>query len=185
MTREERTVLLAMLVPIAFGAIMYVEQGSFIFPFPLNEVVFFIASIAFAVRTRLYFRTKSIFSLGFAFFNLIGTQFFWSFFLPDTKIEQLAASGTLDVLKLIGLVLLVIWAGITLVKGKDAFSNALFVAFFVTLSASEIFQQPVLQIVATLIPFASVFKYKDHFPYHLLWLLLSLLSLMKLVMLSL
>lgn len=67
MTREERTVLLAMLVPIAFGAIMYVEQGSFIFPFPLNEVVFFIASIAFAVRTRLYFRTKSIFSLGFPF----------------------------------------------------------------------------------------------------------------------
>ena len=185
MTREERTVLLAMLVPIAFGAIMYVEQGSFIFPFPLNEVVFLIASIAFAVRTRLYFRTKSIFSLGFAFFNLIGTEFFWTFFLPDTRIEQIAETGTFDLLKLISLILLVIWAAITLIKGKDNFSNALFLGFFFLLVASEIFQQPVLQIFATLIPFASVFKYKDHFPYHLLWLLLSLLSLMKLVMLSL
>jgi hypothetical protein len=184
MTREERTVLLAMLVPIAFGAIMYIEQGTFIFPFPLNEVVFFIASIAFAVRTRFFFRNKSIFSIGFAFFNLIGTTFFWTFFLPDTKIEQLAETGTFDLLKLISLILLVIWAGITLIKGKDNMSNALFLGFFILLAASEIFQQPVLQLFATLIPFASVFKNKDHFPYHLLWLLLSLLSFMKFVMLS-
>ena len=184
MTREERTVLLAMLVPIAFGAIMYIEQGTFIFPFPLNEVVFFIASIVFAVRTRFFFRNKSIFSIGFAFFNLIGTAFFWTFFIPDTKIEQLADTGTFDLLKLISLILLVIWAGITLIKGQEYMSNAIFLGFFFLLAASEIFQQPVLQLFATLIPFTSVFKNKDHFPYHLLWLLLSLLSFMKFVMLS-
>jgi hypothetical protein len=88
MTREERTVLLAMLVPIAFGAIMYVEHGTFIYPFPLNEVVFFIASIAFAIRTQLFYRTKSIFSLGFAFLNLIGTDFFWTFFRVSTTTPQ-------------------------------------------------------------------------------------------------
>jgi hypothetical protein len=81
-------------------------------------------------------------------------------------------------------ILLTIWAGITLIKGKDNFSNILFLGFFILLSASLIFQIPVLQVFATLIPFASIFKYKDHFPYHLLWLLLSILSVMKLAMLS-
>jgi hypothetical protein len=184
MTREEKTVLLAVLVPLFFGGFILFEKGSFILPFPLNESIFLIVSILFTIRVGKHFLTKSIFSTAFAFFNLLSTEFFWSFFIPQQTLYAFSQSGTLDLLKLLSAVLLVIWAGITLIKGKDQFSNFLFLVFFVLYSGALIFQIPALEVFATLIPFASIFKYRDHFPYHLLWLLLSILGTMKLVMLS-
>lgn len=184
MTREEKTVFLAVLVPLFFGGFILFEKGAFILPFPLNESIFLIVSILFAVRVGKHFRTKSIFSTAFAFFNLLSTEFFWSFFVPQEKIYDLAESGTLDLLKLLSAILLIIWAGITLIKGKDHFSTFLFLLFFVLYTSSLIFQIPAVEVLATLVPFVSIFKYRNHFPYHLLWLLLSILSLMKLVMLS-
>lgn len=184
MTREEKTVLLAVLVPLFFGGFILFEKGAFILPFPLNESIFLIVSLLFAFRVGKHFLTKSIFSTAFALFNLLATEFFWSFFIPQESLYQLADSGILDLLKLFSAILLIIWAGITLIKGKDHFSNLLFLAFFVLYTGGLIFQLPPLEVLATLIPFASIFKYRDHFPYHLLWLLVSILSLMKLVMLS-
>lgn len=184
MTREEKTVLLAVLVPLFFGGFILFEKGSFILPFPLNESIFLIASILFSIRVGKHFITKSIFSTAFAVFNLLSTEFFWSFFIPQQKLYALTEGVTLDLLKLLSSVLIIIWAGITLIKGKDKFSNFLFLVFFVVYTSALIFQIPALEVIATLVPFASIFKYRDHFPYHLLWLLLSILSLMKLVMLS-
>jgi len=184
MTREERTVFLAVLVPIVFGGIILFEKGAFILPFPLNEFIFLIVTILFSVRVGKHFRMLSIFSTAFAVFNLLSTEFFWSFFLTEVNLYELIEGGTLDLIKLLSAVLLTIWAGITLIKAKDHFSSALFVLFFVMYSSAMIFQLPPLEVLATLIPFATYLKYKDHFPYHLLWLLLSILTMMKLVMLS-
>lgn len=184
MTREEKTVFLAVLVPLLFGGMMLFEKGSFIIPFPLNESIFLIVSVLFAFRVGKHFKAKSIFSVAFAFFNLLSTEFFWSFFIPQQSLYDLTESGTLDLLKLFSAILLIIWAGITLVKGKDVFSNLLFVLFIALYAGGLIFQLAPLEVLATLIPFVSIFKYRDHFPYHLLWLLLSILSTMKLVMLS-
>jgi len=184
MTREERTVFLAVLVPIVFGGIILFEKGAFILPFPLNELIFLIVSVLFSIRVGKHFRMLSIFSNSFAIFNLLSTEFIWSLFISEVKLYELIDGGTLDFIKLLSAVLLIIWAGITLIKAKDPFSSFLFVVFFILYSSAMIFQLPPLEVLATLIPFASVLKYKEHFPYHLLWLLLSILTMMKLIMLS-
>ena len=184
MTKQERTVLLAVLVPIIFGAITLIEKGMFILPFPLNEVIFFIAALVFAFQLRKHFVLQIAFSLGFAFFNLLSAEFLWSFLISEQTYLTFLERGTFDLIKLLSLVLLMIWGAISLIRAEDKLRSSIFLVFFALLSASEAFHLPELAIISFLVPFLAGFRYKDLYPYNLLWLLLALLNTMKVIMLA-
>lgn len=184
MTRDEKTVLLAAIIPIIYAVIMFLEKGMFIFPFPLNEVIFAAVSIIFAIRLRNYYMLQVSFSVAYALFNLLSVEFVWTLFLDGEQMHNLIESGSLDLIKLISVILLVIWGGISLVRAEDRVRSLFFVVFFAFLASATVFHQPLLGIIACLVPFGAAFRYKDLFPFHLLWLLLAILSTMKTIMLS-
>lgn len=183
MRTEERTVAIAVLIPLLFGLLIFLDAGSFIIPFPLNEVIFASVAFYFAFKHHKHFILQSAFSSAFALFNLLSTEYFWSLFVNGNQMYSLFESGTIDLIKLLASVLLIIWAGISFVRGDNRIRSTIFLLFFVLYTAGLIFEQFPLMILATLCPFIASFKYKDLYPFHLLWLLLTLLNLMKMVML--
>lgn len=185
MRTEERTVTLAILIPLIFGLLIYLETGAFIIPFPLNEVIFAVVAFYFSAKHRKHFMLQSIFASAFAFFNVLTAEYFWSLFLNGEQLYSLFEAGTIDLIRLLANVLLIIWAGIGLVRGDDKIRSSIFLTFFVVLSAGLIFELYPIYILATIVPFAASFKYRDLYPFHLLWFLFSALSIMKLSMLML
>lgn len=183
MRTEERTVTLAVLIPLMFGLLIYFESGAFIIPFPLNEAIFAVVAYFFAFKHRKHFMLHSIFVSAFALFNLLSTEYFWSLFLNGEQLFSLFEAGTIDLIRLLAHVFLIIWAGIGLVRGDDKIRSTVFLLFFVLLSAGLIFEIYPIYVLATLVPFIASFRYRDLYPFHLLWLLYSILSLMKLSML--
>ncbi|MFN5912430.1 MAG: hypothetical protein ACK45H_13905 [Bacteroidota bacterium] len=183
MKTEERTVFLAILIPIVYASIFWFETGTFIFPFPLNEVIFISVTGFFAVKHFKKYPLNSIFSAGFALLNLLSSEFFWSFLLDQPSLYELMEGGTLDLIKLMSAVLLIVWAGVNLVRGSDKVRTSLFFLFFMLYSTGLIYGIDPLMILGILVPFAASFKYRDLYPFHLLWLLLSILESMKASML--
>jgi ABC-type multidrug transport system fused ATPase/permease subunit len=183
MRTEERTVFLACLIPIVFGGIMYLEKGMFILPFPLNEIIFAIVAFYFAFKHYKFYTNQALFSSAFAFFNLLSTEFFWSLFLKPEQMQNMFESGSIDLIRLLASVLLIIWGGISLVRGDDKIRSIVFLIFFVLYAGGLIFENYPIVILATLVPFIASFRYRDLYPFHLLWLLYSILSLMKFSML--
>jgi hypothetical protein len=183
MRREERTVTLAILVPLIYGLMNLFDKGAFILPFPLNEMIFLIVAIVFAVRLHKHFLLQSAFSVAFGLFQLLSTEFFWSLFLPDKQMISLVEGTTLDLVKLLSSTILIVWGGITFIRAEDKKRSALFLVFFSLFAFSAIFHEPITGVLAFLTPFAASFKYKDLYPFHLLWLLLGALATMKAAML--
>ena len=83
MRTEERTIFLSVLIPFVYGSIFWLETGTFIFPFPLNEFIFAAITAFFAVKHYSRYPLNSIFSAAFAFMNLLSSEFFWSFFVDQ------------------------------------------------------------------------------------------------------
>jgi hypothetical protein len=183
MRTEERTIFLSVLIPFVYGSIFWLETGTFIFPFPLNEFIFAAITAFFAVKHYSRYPLNSIFSAAFAFMNLLSSEFFWSFFVDQVRLLEITENGTLDLIRLMSIFLLMIWAGIGLVRAEDKIRSALFLIFFILFSSGLIYQIYPLTILALLVPFAASFKYRDLYPFHLLWLLLSILETMKVSML--
>lgn len=183
MRREERAVTLAILIPLIYGLMNLIDKGSFIVPFPLNEFIFLIVAIVFATRLYRHYLLQSSFSVAFGFFQLISTEFFWSLFLSDQQMFSLVEGTTLDLIKLLSATILVIWGGITFIRAEDKIRSSIFLLFFGLFASSAIFHEPITGVLAFLTPFVASFKYKDLYPYHLLWLLLAALSTMKAIML--
>ena len=104
MNREEKTVFLGTLIPIVYGSWVFLDKGTFIFPFPLNEPIFLIISFQFLIwhlksdkiKYGLFFLT--------ALFGLIASDFFWTIFFDGKTYEQLMLSPLTDLFKLIQLV---------------------------------------------------------------------------------
>ena len=52
MTREARTLFVGTLTLLVYSISIYVSQGSFIFPFPLNEFIFLAIAVQFFLWNR-------------------------------------------------------------------------------------------------------------------------------------
>jgi hypothetical protein len=103
MNREERTVFLGVLTPIVFGSWIFFDKGSFIFPFPLNELLFFSITLQFLIWNIKIDKFKySMFFLT-ALFGLLSSDFFWTLFFDGESYEQIMLGPLTDVFKLIHL----------------------------------------------------------------------------------
>lgn len=92
MIREERTVFLTVLTFVVYASLQWLEKGSFLFPFPLNEIVIFGIFCYFLIINKSS-RTKLSFFLGLVlFFKMVSQQFFWTLFLTNDSLEILYSS---------------------------------------------------------------------------------------------
>jgi hypothetical protein len=185
MTRDERTVVLAILVTVFYAVLAFIQTGMMIFPFPLNETIFLTVAIIFATR---HYKTNFftvLFSSAYATMALLTSEFFWSIFMNEQQFQEFYSGSSPDVIALTSSVLMIIWAGVQIVRPENKIRSLWFLLFFILLSLSLLWSEPLILLPTLLVPFVLRFKYSDIAPFHLLWLLLALLLTSKLIMLRL
>lgn len=181
MTREARTVFLVVLTLLFYAFYYLFFYQTFIFPFPLNESIFFGVSLQFAVWNWKINRLLVGSSVLFALLNVIATQFFWSFFLKDTSLLELIESNYLLGINLIAFLPLLSWIYCYCkeVSNSTKFFLSGIAAF--GLFSAHLFNLPFLQILV----FAGLFflgvRSKGKGTNHYLWLLLAVLGTLKLI----
>ena len=99
MTREGRTVAIAGLTFFMFALFIFMEHGTFVFPFPLNEFVVFIVSFLFTI----WHPRKGILPyllLASALIGILGTQFLWEIFFSIPELESFFSYPVVDWVRL-------------------------------------------------------------------------------------
>ena len=184
MIREERAVLLGILTLIGFAFLVLLEFGSFIYPFPLNEVVFLIVSTQFFIWNQKQFRLITSLFLCSAISALLASEFFWSLFVDQETWEFLYHGIWLDIFKLMNLAITLILIFFSLrTVISNVYSRSWTLIIPLTLFISSAPYDPILETIAYVGMGIVAFIWKPFAPTHQLWVLLAGLSAMKLAML--
>ena len=183
MIREERSVLLSILTLIGFSFLIYLEFGTFIYPFPLNEVVFLIVSLQFM---WWHFRDHGLHLITVvltAIFGLLASSFFWSIFMDHDSWELLYHGIWLDVFKLGNLIGMLIWMSMSLrLLIKNNVKRSWTILFPCLLIFGSLPYDPVIETIALSGMAIVSIIWKPQSPLHLLWALLAGLQLLKMAM---
>lgn len=182
MTREERSVSLVVLTLIVYSIFMYLDKGALLFPYPLNEAIFLIICLQFVWWKKDNLTPLTLLPAASALFNLLSTQFFWSFWLNNVQMEQLTSSALLDILKLVYFLILGIWAFLTVrkVNGTTQAHGLITVILFMI---PAVFPFSIVEMIPLIIMAIFATRYKIQNTNHLLWILLATLQMMKVAML--
>ena len=182
MTKQERTIALATLIPLLYAAGIWLESGFFLIPSPLLDLIYLFAVIIFSAPLIKASKYSALFSIAYALSTLLSQSFLWSLVLSDVHLEDFVNEGNLDLFELIAGIFYLIWGGITILQQRSIDRILLFFVFLGTFIAAVLFNWQALFLVSSLLPYLLSFRYKDIHPYHLLWLQLTLFGWMKWVM---
>jgi hypothetical protein len=181
MNREERTVFLVFLTWMLYALGVLVDNGRLIFPFPLNEIAFLLVSALFVGWNRKADRKQLLLFSLVAIFQLLSTQFFWTFIVSDQTMEHLVHSIWLDFFSICFYIALLIWMRYFLVKTALKFRIPILFVFVSVLSYAIVSSNFWLE-TGVIVSFAALVVFrKIHAPFQLLWLLLAMFDLVKLI----
>jgi hypothetical protein len=183
MIREERTSFLAGLTLFMYALIQWFENGIFLFPFPLNELVISIVYCYFLFLNKWKITRFSLF-LGLAIlFKLLSQQLFWSFFLSNQSLEILYDGIWTDVSYML---YAFSWFGFSIFylrSGERTNSYLSILSTLLPFLVGVLMNQPFLECISFLIIFGSSYYFKLDRAYRSLIGLILFLELGKLVML--
>jgi hypothetical protein len=183
MIREERTSFLAGLTLFMYAIIQWFENGIFLFPFPLSELVISIVYCYFLFLNKWKITRFSLF-LGLAIlFKLLSQQLFWSFFLSNQSLEFLYDGIWTD---LFYLLYAFSWIGFSIFylrSGERTISYLSIVSTLLPFLVGVLLNQPFLECISFLILVGSSWYFKLDRVYLSLIGLILFLELGKLVML--
>ncbi len=177
MTQEARALFLGILTLVVYATSIFISQGSFIFPFPLNEFIFLSISLQFFWWNRRGNKLAGIVATTAGICAVLSTQFFWTFIYGSENMMHFMDGLATDYFLLSFYVLVLIGGLATMIRGKKGIS-LLFGAFFILAFISGIFlSHPLLLLLGYGFMALSTQLSKVFVPYHLLWILLFILKL--------
>jgi hypothetical protein len=169
---------------IGFAFLVFLEFGSFIYPFPLNEIVYLIVSIQFFIWNRREYGLVSSLFVGAAISALLASEFFWSLFVDQETWELLYHGFWLDIFKLMNLAIILILIFFSLrTVISNVYSRSWTLLIPITLFIASAPYDPILETIAYIAMGIVAFIWKPFAPTHQLWVLLAGLYAMKLAML--
>lgn len=181
MIKEQRLILISSLTLVIFAVSIYMRQGAFIFPIPLNPFITFAVALQFAWWNKKQ-PFPSLLLLFIGLCSIFGTEVFWSFFIPDEKMIKFSESIATDLFSLgalIGLFVLSIAGAIRQKKIITWFFSLSFI-FLTLLSHAFYIPENNFGIILSLIAFslmaASVLYKPVYQPLHFFWVLLLILE---------
>lgn len=181
MTREGRSVFLAILTLLVYAGILFIENGKILFPFPLNELIFLIITIQFTIWNWKKYKLVLSFILLAALCNLVSTTFFWSFFINTLEMQSLWRTTTPDLLKISFYLFISAALAISILQSSQKNKNSYFFIFQGALITSVLLSNQIAETITfTAISVFAVAK-KLNSPIHLLWVLLAVLQIMKML----
>ena len=186
MTQEGKTVTLASTTVFMYGLVSYLQFNQVIFPFPLNEIIFLIASVLFA---RIHFKNSPktislIITLGLL--NVLSYEFYWNIFLSNDNMLSFSKSSATDIFKLFYYIGLIAWIISTFNEIEINFRKYFSLLPITLLLTGSIFSEELTPFYSQIIillsisfVFVFVFSKLKQFPIHYLWILLFILELTK------
>jgi hypothetical protein len=181
MTRERKSVFLTILTLVVYAGIQWLENGLFLFPFPLFEPLFLIICIQFSFWNWKEDRLQTIALLVFSIFNLLSTQFFWSLVYDPESMEKLTNGFALDIYKILRFLFLLIWVTVYLLRTQQAYKLPFYIFNIALIISTLITNIQIFEILA----FGSIafwsFHYKQHIRIYPLWILLTALAVMRVI----
>ena len=178
MTKETRLIFLSVLTVVFYAISIYLSQGAFIFPFPLNEAILFIVALQFGYWNRK--KTKlSLLIIAIGLFSFLGNEVYWSFVLSDQQMHQFSESIATDIFKLIAAFALLVFGFLTLTAQTKKIAQLCTLIFILIFMGSISYLSPTylfygLCFITTGIIINPVLK-----PFHLIWILLLILETSK------
>ncbi len=108
MTREYKSVLIATLILILFGAFIFVQYRAFIMPYPLSAIIFGVVAIQFSYWNR---KLKGYaISLAIAgVFSILSTPFLWETFISVDLFASLQETIIIDVIRFLFALSITTW----------------------------------------------------------------------------
>ncbi len=186
MTQEGKTVTLASTTVFMYGLVSYLQFNQVIFPFPLNEIIFLIASLLFA---RIHFKNspKTIsLIIGLGLLNVLSYEFYWNIFLSNDNMLSFSKSSATDIFKLFYYIGLIAWIIGTFNEIEINFRKYFSLLPITLLLTGSIFSEELTPFYSQIIillsisfVFIFVFSKLKQFPIHYLWILLFILELTK------
>jgi hypothetical protein len=179
MSKEEKAVFLGILTTLVYTATIWIEKGAFLYPFPLNEFVF--AAVTFQIMRLNYSenKTSALISGATATFFLLASPYFWTFFLSTQSLANFVEGLTFEYLKLAYYVLLILWMIHTVFSMEGSKKYIVFLLAFPFFLTHPLFSFPLAELIGVLIMASVSSFYGLTKPFHLLWILMSYLVLMK------
>ena len=178
MSREGKIISIALLTIFIYAGGIFLQKGAFIFPFPLNEIIFFIAVSAMAITN---FKTEKLFFSVFLFsaiLHLLSNEFYWAILLNHQELESFVKSNVKDWF-LIGYYIFFIASGFVSfqkINSKLKYVNLLSLGFILTSIFSG---NPYFELLALLTISLVTIKFLSTKPSLNLWWLLFILELTK------
>ena len=186
MTQEGKTVTLASTTVFMYGLVSYLQFNQVIFPFPLNEIIFLIASVLFA---RIHFKNspKTIsLIIAIGLLNVLSCEFYWNIFLSNDNMLSFSKSSATDIFKLFYYIGLIAWIIGTFNEIEINFRKYFSLLPITLLLTGSIFSEELTPFYTQIIillsisfVFIFVFSKLKQFPIHYLWILLFILELTK------
>ncbi|NBY41134.1 MAG: hypothetical protein EBQ66_09665 [Flavobacteriia bacterium] len=94
MTKESRAILISVLIVFAYSSSLFIEFGTWIFPFPMFDYILFVVAILFAIWNK---EQRTLFALfaGICLLRIFGDSFAWTFFLSGASLYIFLDSMTI------------------------------------------------------------------------------------------
>jgi hypothetical protein len=186
MTKEGKTVTLAALTVFMYGLTSFLQFKQVIFPFPLNELIFFIATIVFA-KDHLKNNPKTMsLILVLGLFNILSLEFYWNIFLSNENMLSLSQSSITDYFKVGYYIGIIAWIITTFNQVEVNFKKYLSLLPITLVLAGSILNEQLTIFYSQLLLFLSygsvvilLFPKIKHFPLLYLWVLLFILEFTK------
>ena len=179
MNREKRSVTLAILTLVVYASFLFYDTGAILFPFPLNELIVLIVSIQFLIWNWHAKKSLLVILTAANIFNLISTQFFWSFFMTNEQMEVFVSGISLDLLKIGYYIFLCFGLGYYFLSSTSKLNYLFFGVSLLPILLTMFTSLGIFETISFLLIALLGYKHKINYPIHLLWFLIGILQLMK------
>lgn len=184
MTKEVRLLFLAGLTLCVYAISIYLSQGAFIFPFPLNELILLIISIQIAYWHRKN-KIPALYILGISIFAFLGNEIYWSFILEDQKMYQFSSLPITDIFNLLSALCIIGFGVYNSLAQKNNIAKLCSILFVILYISSITYLPSIFFFYALISMSIGLLIQSVHKPFHLIWFLLLILESTKFLTLTL
>ena len=179
MTKEGRTVLLAILTLFTYAFFSFFEHHVLLFPIPLNSAVFLAVAVYISYLNYKQHAFLSILVSAIGFTGVFSNEIYWSMFLGASEMNAFSKTVTTDLLKIAYYIGLLLWIVVTFKKSTLFFFRVFGVFSIVLLSIGALFNNPNVELVGLFFPFIYSIRFKEESEFLKLWILLFVLEATK------
>lgn len=180
MTKEVKAIVQAVLTVFIYGLTSFLTLGQSIFPFPLNQIIFLIVVIYFAV---LHFQ-KSPYTISIilisSVFSLLSSEFYWEIALNSEQMTFISENEIPPKFGLVYNIFLTIWMILTFIPNKSKKIKLLGVIAVLLQIIGVCFDLPLYCMLSLTLLFIYSLSYVKQNPLLYLWILLFILECTKL-----